>query len=142
LVRNGNFQLSITTDASDYEAGQPISAQAEFLYAGGSSVQLISATPSPLGWGVAHADGTSYVEPDWSLYCGNDFQMTPGMPMTQSFTKFDAPRELNGKEAQDWLQDPVLRLPTGQWVIYVAAMFGTTDCGQVYMRAATSVVVR
>lgn len=146
VILSGDFRLSLITDAADYAAGQPISAQAELEYLGNKMrIKIASLGPGPLGWGVAKLDGTMYVHPDWTLEC-QELDMSRGAPLTDSFTKMDG---LQGDgvtfdQSLQWLNDPDLRLTEGRWVIYVEAMAGPdgVDCQAWTLQASAQVVVR
>jgi len=144
-VQQGDFELAVTTDATEYSADHPILARATFVYLGSENpIRLASLGPGPLGWGIASLDdGTDFVEPDWTLAC-QPFEMTSGKAVHQSFTKFAGPSGMNGEQQRQWLLDPDLKLPVGRWMISVVASFGPDGvrCGDTHMRASTPVVVR
>ena len=146
VVRQGDFQLTLTSSATEYDAGQPISVLAEFAYLGNSeSIKISSLGPGPLGWGIFQRDGPMYSLPDWSLQCG-DVEMTRTEPITQPFTKMDGLQGdgVSNSESRQWLLDPDLKLPAGRWVIYVKAMAGPdgSHCQDWQLQASTEVVVK
>ena len=144
--RSGDYQLTLTTDATQYLPTQAISAVAELAYVGTSpSVEIGSLGPAPIGFGVRQVSGSINAEPSWELQC-MQVDLSRDQPLRQPFTKFGGWNDSDpNRDFYAWFfHDPQLHLPTGTWEIYAKVDAGPNggDCqGQIELQATVTITV-
>jgi hypothetical protein len=146
VSRSGDFELRVSTDATEYEAGQPIVASAALEYLGNrDGVSRASlAAGRPITFSLRQLDGSIETQTGQTLDCG-PFELRRGEPLVEDFRKggYSAGGP-NDAFYQEFLANPVLRLPAGRWEIAAFAQIWP-DCNQrdeLTLRSATQITVR
>lgn len=146
ISRSGDFELRVTTDATEYAAGEPITAAAELEYLGDLDhvTRASLAAGSPISFVLRQLDGPIGTSGGQTLHCG-PFELRRGEPLVEPFWKGG----FSGGGPNDafyaaFFADPLLRLPPGHWEIAASARMWP-DCnqgGEITLDAATQVTVR
>ena len=146
VSRSGDFQLTLTTDSTEYTQSQDINAVAELAYVGSSpSVEIGSLGPRPIGFGVRQIGGSIDYEPEWEAMC-IPVDLTRDDPLRQPFTKSGGWSNSDpNRDFYAWfVGDPQLHLPSGNWEIYAKVDAGPdgNDCqGQIELQASVTITV-
>ena len=146
VSRSGDFQLTLTTDGTQYTSTQAIHAVAELAYVGSSpSVEISSLKPGPIGFGVRQVSGSINAEPGWFLQC-MQVDLTRGQPFRQPFTKSGGWNDSDpNRNFYAWFAaDPQLHLPSGTWEIYAKVDAGPNggNCqGEIELQASVTITV-
>ena len=144
--RSGDYVLTISTDATEYVAGDPISTYAELAYEGPSDrIEKSSLKPAPIGFGIRQIDGDASAEPSWELQC-MQFELIRGQPLRQPFT-IGLVADTAASRALLSSMDPsgALRLPAGHWELSAmvdAGPDGANCQGEIQLQATTQIVVK
>lgn len=146
ISRSGNYQLTLSTDATQYGAHQPIAAVAELAYLGSEdSVVVGNVWPGVIGFGLRQLDGTVQVMPAWHHQC-LPLELKRDRARRQSFNKSGVAGEAeNADFYSSFFADSQLRLPAGRWELYAMADLapvGQMDCqDDITLRASTQITV-
>lgn len=130
-VRDGPFELTITSPKSRYELREPIGVTASLTFRGPEgSVSIAHGHGSPMAFGVIERVGGLFLTPGWRQSCEPSV-LERDVPLERPFAKSgsfsgDDPAASN---AEGFFKDPTLVLPAGTWHLYVVADFGVGDCG-------------
>lgn len=143
-VTQGRFSLTFTIDRSTVRAREEIVGRASVgLLAPGAAT--VTGPGTFVGFEFTEIGGNGrHVEPVWDGVCG-PHQVTSGSPTVLPIIKSGA--VVDGPDAawyRDFLTDPVVKLPAGDWDITAIAQFfdGRGCAGQrIDMRAAVRVHV-
>jgi hypothetical protein len=119
----GRFALTFTIDRATDRPGDAITGKATLalLSPGGAT---ISGSSGPIEFGFAEVGGSERrLEPAWPADCA-PLRVTSNVPIIGSITKsgtvVDGP---NADWARQFLQDPDVHLPAGEWDITANAKF-------------------
>jgi hypothetical protein len=145
--RSGDFQLALTTDATEYAAGQPITVVAELTYLGDrDSVEIFGIEP-PIGFGLRQLDGSIHLGPSGYPTC-LPVELQRGEPLRQPFD-MSATGPMPGGDANNSfylsLFNQPLHLPAGRWEVSAKVDAGTDSgkCqGEIELQASTQITVR
>ena len=113
--RSGDYQLTLTTDGTEYTPTQAINAVAELTYLGNLDRVTKAATAGPIQFGIEQVGGSISLVPSSLLMC-SEFDLVRDQPLSQQFTKSGG--DLSGPNAsfyRSFLEDPEFHLPLGQW---------------------------
>lgn len=147
ISRSGNYQLTLSTDATQYAPSQPIAAVAELAYLGSEDhVEVGNLWPGVIGFGLRQLDGTVRVDPAWHFQC-LPFELRRDRPRRQSFNKSGLAGDAsNASFYSSFFADSQLRLPAGRWELYAMADLapvGQMDCqDDITLRTSTQITVR
>jgi hypothetical protein len=147
ISRSGNYQLTLSTEATQYAPNQPIAAVAELVYLGTEDRVVVgNLWPGVIGFGLRQLDGTVRVDPAWHLQC-LPFELRRNRTRRQSFNKSGVAGEAtNASFYSSFFDDSQLRLPAGRWELYAMADLapvGQMDCqDDITLRASTQITVR
>lgn len=146
VSRSGDLQLTLTTDATEYIAGQRITAAAHLEYLGDLDhvTRASLGAGSPISFILRQLDGSIETSGGQMLHCG-PFELRRGESLVEPFWKGG----FIGGGPDDafyaaFFADPLLRLPPGRWEIAASARMWP-DCNQVdeiTLEAATQITVR
>ncbi len=130
-VRDGPFELTITSAKSRYALREPVEVTASLTYQGPEgSVSIAHGLGSPMAFGVIERVDGLFLVPAWRQSCEPSV-LVRDVPLERPFAKSgsfsgDNPAASN---AEGFFEDPTLVLPAGTWHLYVVADFGVGDCG-------------
>ena len=131
-VRDGAFDLTITSAKARYVLGEPIDVTASVTFRGPEgSVSIFHGHGSPMAFGVIERVGGLFLTPAWRLSCEPSV-LEKDVPLVRPFAKSGSFSGDNpaATDASGFFEDPTLVLPAGIWHLYVVADFGVGDCGQ------------
>jgi hypothetical protein len=130
----------MTSAMSEYPAGHPIELAATLVYTGPAASVEIWHAHQTVGFGVAELFGGN-VRPVFAFSCEST-KLERGKPLVVPFTK------TGGTLTPDpsfnaFMDEPVLRLPSGAWHVYAQAEFSESSCtrGMHSIRAEIEVTV-
>ena len=130
-VRDGPFELTITSTRSSYALGELVDVSASLTYRGpDGSVSIAHGLGSPMAFGVVERVNGLFLTPAWRQSCERSV-LERDVPLVRPFAKSgsfsgDNPAASN---AASFFGDPTLELPAGTWHLYVVADFGVGGCG-------------
>ncbi|HUS61259.1 MAG TPA: hypothetical protein VMY34_03615, partial [Acidimicrobiales bacterium] len=130
-VRDGPFELTLTSNRSQYLLGEAIDVKASLTFHGpGGTVTIAHGHGSPVAFGVVERVGKVFLVPAWRQSCELS-ALEREVPLVRPFAKSGSFSGDNpaASDAAGFFEDPVLVLPAGIWHLYVVADFGVGDCG-------------
>jgi hypothetical protein len=144
-VRDGPFELSITSGKARYGLREPIDVRASLTYRGPErSVAIFHGAGGPMAFGVVERVDGLFLSPAWRESCVPS-TLEPAVPLQQRFAKSGSFSGGNpaASDAPSFFEDPTLELPGGTWHVYVLADFGVGGCGvdRHLLRADLAIVV-
>ena len=145
VVRDGPFELAITSTRPRYALGEAIDVKASLTYRGpAGSVSIAHGHGSPMAFGVVEPFNGLFLTPAWRQSCEHSV-LELGVPLERPFAKSGSFSGDNpaASDAAGFFEDPTLELPVGTWHLFVVADFGIGDCGvdRHLLRADLKVVV-
>lgn len=130
-VRDGPYELSITSAKARYAPGETLDVRASLIYRGPEgSVSIAHGYGSPMAFGVIERVGGLFLTPGWRQSCERSL-LERDVPLVRPFAKSGSFSGDNpaASDAAGFFEDPTLELPMGTWHLYVVADFGVGDCG-------------
>lgn len=130
-VRDGPFELTITSAKSRYAPGETLEVTGSLTYRGPEgSVTIAHGHGSPMAFGVIERVNGLFLTPAWRQSCEQSV-LQRDVPLVRPFAKSGS---FSGDDpaasgAEGFFTDPTLELPMGTWHLYVVADFGVGDCG-------------
>lgn len=129
--REGDFELTIASDRSQYRTSDVIPVLATLTYHGAGESTLSGPSAGPIGFTVIRVtDGLTPGEPGFRLDCGSH-EFREGASMRTDFRKSggitdDTP---NVDFVEAYFADPELHLPTGRWRVIALTAASLDACG-------------
>lgn len=139
----GPFRLAFDVPKATWTSDEAIVGIATLALVKGSSVELSGSAGLLHGFEFTEVNGSRHVGPVWTLECGA-YRLESGKPITKPITKSGGytPDQPDADFYREFLKDPVVRLPAGDWTITAIAEFteGPGCSGQRYTMRATNLV--
>ena len=139
----GSFRLMFELPKSTWKVGDSIDGVATLALVNGSGVDLGGSGSGLLGFDFAEVNGSHHVEPAWTSNCA-PYRLDPGRPITSPIKKSGGfyPEQPDADFNREFLTDPVVRLPAGDWKITAVASFveGEGCSGPSHTMGATALV--
>ena len=120
----GSFRLVFELPRATWRTVEPIDGVASLEVGGGIGKDIGGSGGGLLGFDFVEANGTRSMTSIWSADCA-PYRLEPGRPMKSAIKKsggFSAD-EPNAAFYRDFLADPIIRLPAGDWTITAVAIF-------------------
>jgi hypothetical protein len=129
--REGDFELTIASDRSQYRTSEVIPVIATLTYHGAGESTIWGSSAGPVGFTVARVtDGLTPGMPGSRLDCASH-HFREGDSVTYEFQKSggftdDTP---NVDFVEAYFEDPELHLPTGTWRVIALTAASLGECG-------------
>jgi hypothetical protein len=141
--RDGDFELTLSTDQTVHPAGEPIDIETVLRYDGEPSDVTVWGSGSGLVvFSIGQLDGDLAMGGEKTDDC-RPYEIRSGEPLSLPYAKGIAFSEddPNAGFYMDWLNDPDFTLPAGAWRMWASADFALGACEGRPVRLDTSIVI-
>jgi hypothetical protein len=132
-ARDPEWVLTIGSPQSRWSVGDAIVVEAELRYIGpAEGTEYFGSGSGPLAFGLEEVGGTRKVYGASTLDCARH-EIRPDTPLVVPYAKSGgfSGEDPNAAFYTEFLEDPLLHLPHGQWVVGVnASLSMPPDCGE------------
>jgi hypothetical protein len=143
IVRDGEFELEITSPRSEWAANEPIEVTAELRYLGSAErIEIGGSGAGPISFGVYELGGMRRMDAMWQMDCA-PHKLGPDAPIVAAYQKSGgwAPDDPNRGFYEAFFADPEFRLPAGRWQVDAWARFGVGACDGRQVDARASLIL-
>jgi hypothetical protein len=128
-ARDATFALTLTVDHGAFRAGEPITVVATYAYLGPKSTERAFHAAQAVGFRIEEIGGQRGMGGGMDQPCLFT-DVVANQPVAVSFSKAGEVSDVPGVGFDlAWYQDPVLRLPAGNWRIIANLDVSLGDCG-------------
>jgi hypothetical protein len=140
----GYIALTLTSERTEYTAGEPIEIQAELFYDGTEPTLTLSGVTTLVnGFGIEQLDGPLAMGPGWDEPCVRH-EIRAFEPISFPYVK-SAGWSQDDPDAdflEEWVRDPELRLPAGTWLVTAYSEFAIgSECAAAQVELEASIVI-
>ena len=126
---DGLFRLVFDAPKTTWTTSESISAAAQIQFDGIESMTLAGSGGGLIGFGVVELGGTRVMGFGQDASCAR-YEITADQPLASGLGKSAAWSEsdLNAEFYRSWVEDPLYRLPPGEWEVTAYAEFFEGEC--------------
>jgi len=131
-VTSGPYRLTLVVDEPTHTANDIIDGVASLVATDGDDHVVCGAIGGLFGFGFGEVGGTRHMDPVRDAGAA-PYTISSGAPLTSHLQKSGGytPDDPNAGFYQQWLSDPVLRLPAGTWEIKAWVQLFEGSCNDI-----------